>query len=110
MKIKKGDKVLITSGKSRGKTGKVLQVFSETERIIVDGLNMGKKHVRPKKEGEKGQIVEIAMPLNVSNVKLICPKCNQATRVGFRVAEAKKGTKKSRIKSRVCKKCDSEIQ
>lgn len=108
MKIKKGDKVLIISGKSRGKTGKVLQVFSETEKVIVEGLNMGKKHIRPKKEGEKGQIVEVAMPLSVSNVKLVCPKCNQAVRVGFKVGD-KKETKKSRVKARVCKKCDAEI-
>ena len=109
MKIKKGDKVLVISGKSRGKTGKVLQVFSDNNRITVEGLNLGKKHVRPRREGEKGQIVELALPMHVSNVKLLCPKCNQPARVGFRVGAIKEGAKNSRIKTRICKKCGSEV-
>lgn len=109
MKIKKGDKVLVISGKSRGKTGKVLQVFSANDRITVEGLNLGKKHVRPRREGEKGQVVELALPMHVSNVKLLCPKCSQPARIGFRVGAIKEGAKNSRNKTRICKKCGSEV-
>lgn len=101
MKIKTGDKVLVTRGKNRGKTGKVLSVYPRTTSIIVEGINIHKKHVRPKKQGEKGQIVEIPGPVVVSNVKLICNKCSKATRVGY------KG--EGREKYRVCKKCNEEM-
>jgi large subunit ribosomal protein L24 len=101
MKIKNGDTVLIISGKDRGKKGKVIKVLIEENRIVVEGANLRKKHTRPKKQGEKGQIVEIAAPLDVSNVKLICPRCKKATRIGYRVAE--------KNKFRICKKCNQEI-
>lgn len=97
MKIKKGDTVLVISGKDRLKTGKVLNVFPKKEKIIVEGLNLRKKHVRPKRSGEKGQIVQIPVPFNVSNVKLICVKCGKATRVSYKTEGDKK--------YRVCKKC-----
>ncbi len=108
MKIKKGDKVLIISGKSRGKQGKVLQVFPERERIVVEGANIGKRHTKPRQQGEKGQTVERPMPLHVSNAKLICPKCNVPARIGYRVNIAK-DEKGSRVKVRICKKCGSEV-
>lgn len=101
MKIKNGDTVLIISGKDQGKKGKVIRVLIEENRIVVEGANLRKKHTRPKKQGEKGQIVEIAAPFNVSNVKLICPRCKKATRIGYRVAE--------KNKFRICKKCNQEI-
>lgn len=101
MKIKTNDMVLIISGKDRGKKGKVTTSIPEKNRIIIDGMNIRKKHVRPKKEGEKGQIVEVPAPLNVSNVKLICPKCKKATRIGYKVVE--------KNKFRMCKKCNQEI-
>lgn len=101
MKIKNGDTVLIISGKDRGKKGKVINVFPKENRIVVEGVNLRKKHTRPKKQGEKGQIVEIAAPFNVSNVKLICPKCKKPTRVGYKVVE--------KNKFRICKKCQQEI-
>ncbi len=101
MKIKNGDTVLIISGKDRGKKGKVIKVLPEENRIVVEGVNLRKKHTRPKKQGEKGQIVEITAPLNVSNVKLICQKCKKPTRVGYKVVE--------KNKFRVCKKCQQEI-
>lgn len=88
-------------GKDRGKTGKVLRVFNEEEKITVEGLNIVKKHARPRKEGEKGQRIEIPGKLNISNIMLVCPKCGKATRVGY---------KKSKVgKLRICKKCQSEI-
>ena len=101
MKIKKGDQVLIISGKYRGKKGKVIRALPKVDKIAVEGVNIQKKHVRPKRTGEKGQTVEIPMPFNVSNAKLICPKCNKATRVGYET--------KSKKKKRICKKCKQEI-
>lgn len=89
------------SGKDRGKKGKVLRVFGDQERIIVENANMAKKHRRPRREHEKGQIVEIPRPLHVSKVKLICPKCGQAARVGYKMTESDK--------FRICKKCNQEI-
>ena len=101
MKIRKNDQVLIISGKDRNRKGKVLDVFPRQERIMVEGINIRKKHVRPKKTGEKGQIVETPGSISVSNVKLFCPKCHKAARVGYKI-EGKR-------KYRVCKKCGEEI-
>lgn len=102
MKILKGDTVLIISGKYRGKKGKVLKAFPKEKKILVEGVNLVKKHRRPRREGEKGQIIEIPAPLDVSNVKLICPNCGKATRVGYRIEKERK--------FRICKKCDQEIK
>lgn len=101
MKVKKSDQVLIISGKDRGRKGKVLQVFPKENRILVEGINLRKKHQRPRRMGEKGQIVELPAPIRVSNVKLICPKCGKTTRVRYKITESKK--------YRVCKKCGQEI-
>jgi large subunit ribosomal protein L24 len=100
MKIKKGDTVLVISGKDRARTGKVLDVFIKEGKIVVEGINLRKKHVKPKKSGEKGQIVQLPSPMDVSNVKLICSKCGKAARIGYK----KEGDKKYRI----CKKCNQE--
>lgn len=105
MKIKKGDTVLIISGKYKGKTGKVLKAFPKEMKILVEGVNIVKKHQRPRRTGEKGQIIEIPKPIPVSKAKLICPACKKATRVGFKFLESK-GEK---IKVRICKKCKAEI-
>jgi len=101
MKIKKGDTVLIISGKNRGKRGKVLQVFPREGRVVVEGVNLRKKHIRPRRAGEKGQIVEMPAPLHVSNIKIICSKCRKATRIGYKIVDKKK--------FRICKKCGQEI-
>jgi len=101
MKIKKGDTILITSGKDRGKKSKVLEVFPKEKRIIAEGANIRKKHVRPKKTGEKGQIVQIPGPIDISNVKFICSKCGKAVKVGYKIVKKKK--------FRICKKCGQEI-
>ena len=102
MKIKKDDKVIILSGKYKNKKGKVLKVIPKDGRIIVEGVNIVKKHRRPKKQGEKGQRIEVASPIDISNAMLICPKCGKNTRVGYKVLENKE-------KVRVCKKCEQEI-
>ena len=101
MKIKKGDTVLIITGKDKGKKGKVIEAFPQQNKINVEGVNLVKKHRRPRKEREKGEVIEIPKPINVSNVKLICPRCGQSVRVGYRLAEKKK--------YRICKKCGQEI-
>lgn len=101
MRIKKGDTVLIISGKDRGKKGKILQDFPKQGKIIVEGANLRKKHIKPRKAGEKGQIVEMSSPFYASNVKIICSKCKKAARIGCKILEGKK--------YRICKKCGQEI-
>jgi len=102
MKIKKGDVVQIKIGKDKGKRGRVLKVFSKKNKIIVEGLNLVWKHVRPRREGEKGQRIQIPAPLYYSKVQLVCPKCNRPIRVGYKIlAEGKK--------VRWCRKCHEII-
>lgn len=101
MKIKKNDTVLIISGKYRGKRGKVLRIFPKEMKILVEGINLVKKHRKPKKEGEKGEIVTLPTPINLSNAQLICPKCSKITRAGYKIV--------GNTKYRVCKKCNQAI-
>lgn len=89
------------SGKDLGKTGKVLRVINEKDKVVVENINIRRKNVRPRRQGEKGQIVEMPAPIHVSNVALICTKCGKSTRTGFRFEEAKK--------VRYCKKCKKVI-
>ncbi len=101
MKIRKNDQVLIIAGKDKGKKGKVLEVFRSAQKIMVENINLVKKHRRPRRQGEKGQVVQVPKPLHVSNVKLICPKCGQTARVGYKLTTDEK--------FRICKKCQQEI-
>ena len=101
MKIKKGDNVIILSGKDKGKDGDILQAMPRIDKVVVKGVNIRKRHVRPKKQGEKGQIIEIEAPTHVSNVMLICKKCGKPTRVGYKLN--KEG------KNRLCKRCEAII-
>jgi large subunit ribosomal protein L24 len=101
MKIKKDDQVLITSGKDKGKKGKVLEVFPRENKVVVEGVNIAKKHYRPRQQGEKGQMIEKPQPIDVSNIKLICPKCGYPSRVGYRI--------NGEAKERICKKCGQAI-
>jgi large subunit ribosomal protein L24 len=100
-KIKKGDTVLVVKGKDKGKKGKVIKVIPKESRIIVEGVNLVKKHLKPKRVGEKGKIVEIPAPLSWANVRLICPSCSKPTKVGFRFEGEKK--------VRYCKKCNKSL-
>ncbi|MDT7868240.1 MAG: 50S ribosomal protein L24 [Candidatus Pacebacteria bacterium] len=100
-KIKKGDTVLVVKGKDKGKKGKVIKVIPKEARIIVEGVNLVKKHLKPKRVGEKGKIVEIPAPLSWANVRLICPSCSKPTKVGFRFEGEKK--------VRYCKKCNKSF-
>jgi large subunit ribosomal protein L24 len=101
MKIKKGDNVLVTTGKDKGKKGKVLSALPRSNRIVVEKVNIAKKHRRPRQEREKGQVIELAKPIDASNVKLICPKCGKPTRIEYKLVGKKK--------YRICKKCQQEI-
>lgn len=107
MKIKTGDKVKILSGKDKGKTGKVLQVFVNEKKVVVEGLNLMIKHQRSKKQGEKGQRIQFSSPINSSAVALICPKCGKNTRVGSERIVSQDNQKA--IKNRICKKCKEVI-
>lgn len=97
MKIKTGDKVKVLSGKSRGKTGKVIQVLENKQKrqfyVVVEGANLLKKHLRPKKQGEKGRTIELPAPMHISKVMLIDPKSGKPTRVGFK----QEGNEKKRV-------------
>ncbi|MBN2255991.1 MAG: 50S ribosomal protein L24 [Deltaproteobacteria bacterium] len=96
--IKKGDMVLVTAGKEKGKTGKVLSVIKEKNRVVVEKLHVIKRHQRPDAKG-KGGILEKEGSIHISNVMVLCNRCNTGVRVGFKVLEDKK-------KVRVCKKCN----
>lgn len=118
MKIKKGDKVQIAKGKDRIKRtrkgeksvkanqGKVLSVDPQKKKVVVEGLNLRYKHLRPRREGEKGQRIEFPAAMNVENVMLVCPKCNKAARVGYKLLDS---DLKGRKKVRICKKCNEVI-
>ena len=101
MKIKKGDQVQIMSGKDKGKKGKIISVLPRLDKVVIDKLNIVKRHSKPKRDGEKGQIVEVPAPFDVSNVMIVCPSCNKISRIGFS-GEGKK-------KTRICKKCKKEL-
>lgn len=101
MKIKKGDQIKMLSGKDKNKGGKILRVFPQAGKVVAEGLNLVKKHQRAKKQGEKGQVIEIPRAVAVAKVMLVCPACNKPARIGYRLNEAGK-------KVRICKKCKQE--
>lgn len=101
MKLKKNDKIKVLAGKDKGKTGKIMSVNSEKGTVLVEGLNIYKKHKRPRKQGEKGEIVNVPRPLHMSNVAMLCPNCDKTTRIGMKVEGEKK--------MRYCKKCNSNL-
>ena len=102
LKIKKGDRVRVLTGKDRGHEGEVMRVIPSTGKVIVDGANVAKKHQRATKATMQGGIIDKDMPLPVANVALLCPSCGKTTRVGFKID--KDGTK-----VRACKKCGGEV-
>ncbi len=101
LKIKKGDKVKVLTGKDRGKTGNVTRVLPAAGKVIVDGVNVAKKHQKATRATMQGGIIDKDMPLPVANVMLICVSCGKPTRVGYKIDGD--GTK-----VRVCKKCGGE--
>ncbi len=101
MKIHKGDSVKVITGKDSGKVAKVEKVFSKTGKVLVEGVNQYKRHIKARMQGQKSEIVTLTKPLPLTNVMIMCPKCKQPTRVGVKVL------KDSKV--RVCKKCNNEF-
>lgn len=103
MNIKKGDNVIMLTGKDRGKKGKILSILKgeDSNRVVVEGLNMMKKHQKARKQGQQGQILSKERSTDVSNVQIVCPKCGLPTRVAHQMLESGK--------IRVCKKCSAEL-
>ena len=102
MKIQKGDKVQVLAGKDKGKEGEVMFAFPADDTVIVEGVNLMKKHQRPLGEGNPGGIIDIDMPMHVSNVAVLSPKDGKPTRVGYKILED--GTK-----VRICKRTGAEL-
>lgn len=100
-KFKINDNVQITSGKDKGRTGKVLKVLPVSQKVLVEGVNLYKKHIKPKNQNEPGQIVTLPRPIAVANVAIICPSCGKPTRVGFDASV--------KPKVRVCHRCRQVI-
>lgn len=95
LKVRKGDNVHVIRGKDRGKKGTVMRVIPVAGRVVVEGINLVKRHVRPRRTGEKGQVVSVAMAVPISTVMVICPQCGRPTRLGAK---------------RVCKKCQATLE
>jgi large subunit ribosomal protein L24 len=106
-KIKKGDTVIVVRGKSqnKGKSGKVIEISKDRSRVVIEGINIVKKHVKEIPDVREGGIYEVEAPIHISNVMLVCPNCKKHTRVGFKVVEDKKVIRKYRY----CKKCGENI-
>lgn len=107
MRIKKGDSVLVIAGDDRGKMGKVLKVFLDKNRAIVEGVNFIKRHTRQTRRVQKGGIIEKEAPVHISNLLVYCTKCSSPTRVSFKVLEGEGEGKSSKV--RICRKCGEII-
>jgi large subunit ribosomal protein L24 len=101
MKIRKGDNVIMLNGKDKGKTGKVSKVFADENKVVIEGLNLVKRAVRARKQGQKGQIISKERPVNVPSVALVCKSCGKPTRVGYKM--------EGDTKVRICKKCKNQV-
>ena len=102
MRIKKGDNVQVLSGNDKGKTGEVLEVNPKTDKIIVKDVNIRKKHIKARKQGEESGIIPVECAIPTSKVNVVCSKCGKATKVGYSEEKGKK--------VRVCKKCGATIK
>ena len=101
MNIKKGDKVLVIAGKDKGKEAQVLRALPSTQRVVVEGVALVKKALRPTQQNPQGGISTVEAPIHVSNVQLVCPECKKATRVAIKREDGKK--------VRICKKCNAQF-
>lgn len=102
-KVRKNDTVQVLAGREKGKQGKVTRVLPKEQRVVIDGVNIRKRHVKAKRPGEQAGIVEFPAPLHISNVALVCAKCGRPSRIGFRFLE-------DGSKVRYCKRCDEVIE
>ena len=101
MKLKSGDTVQIVRGKDNKKTGKIEKIFSKEQKVLVEGINQYKRHLKSRMAGQKSEIITLTKPLPVANVMLLCPKCKKPTRVGYKLIKE--------AKVRICKKCQAEL-
>jgi large subunit ribosomal protein L24 len=101
MKLRKGDEVEVLSGKELGKRGDIMRVLPRQGKVIVDRVNIAKKHQKPTRTTMQGGIIDKEMPLDASNVGIVCSKCNKATRIGYRYEDGKK--------IRICRKCEGDL-
>ena len=102
MRIKKGDNVQVLSGNDKGKTGEVLEVIPKADKIIVKGVNVRKKHVKARRQGEESGIIPVECAIPSSKVNVVCSKCGKATNIGYKEDKDKK--------TRICKKCGAELK
>ncbi|MBP7216999.1 MAG: 50S ribosomal protein L24 [Candidatus Omnitrophica bacterium] len=102
LKIRKNDIIQVVKGKDLGKKGKVLQVFTDQSRALVEGINMVKKHKRQTRQDQQGGIISIEKPISLANIMLVCKQCNRPARVGFKILEDK-------TKTRYCKSCQEVL-
>ena len=102
MRIKKGDTVQVLAGNDKGKTGEVLEVIPKDSKIVVKGINVRKKHIKPRKQGEEGGKIPVECAIDSSKVNVVCPKCGKTTRIEYKVEDNKK--------VRICKKCGATIK
>ena len=102
MRIKKGDNVQVLSGNDKGKTGEVLEVIPKLDKVVVKGINIRKKHVKARKQGEESGIISVECAIPSSKVNVVCPKCGKVTKIGYSVEKDEK--------VRVCKKCGAKLK
>ena len=101
MNIRKDDKVIVLSGKDKGKEGKVLSADPKGGKVVVEGVNVASKHMKPKKQGDQGGIIKMETPIYACKVMVVCPKCGKPTRVAHKLESGKS--------VRVCKKCGANL-
>jgi large subunit ribosomal protein L24 len=101
MRVKKGDTVQVTAGKFKGKQGKIMEAMPDRQKVVVEGVNLVKRHRKPLNSSDPGGIVDVIKPVDVSNVQLVCPSCGKLTRVAYEMKDNKK--------VRVCKKCHATV-
>ena len=102
MRIKKGDTVQVLAGNDKGKTGEVLEIIPKDSKVVVKGINVRKKHNKPRKQGEEGGILPVECAIDSSKVNVVCQKCGKTTRIEYKVEDNKK--------VRICKKCGATIK
>jgi len=101
MKLKKSDNVMVMAGRDKGKTGAVSRLFPATDQVLVEGLNVVKRHTKPSNKNPRGGILEIAKPMPAGKVALVCPSCKKPTRIGYQLGKTKQ---------RICKKCGNTVK
>ncbi len=107
--IRKNDMVQVIAGREKGKNGKVLRVLPKSSRVVVEKINLVKRHVKPSQQNPQGGITEKEGSIHYSNIQLLCPKCNRGVRFGVKVKEDGKGKSAAKSKVRVCRRCETTL-